>query len=250
MFKVGKVSYLNTLPLFFNWDELCVEFVEGTPAHLVRLLRKGDIQAGIISSVEYLMHQERYRIVPHISISSKERACSVMLFSQKPIERVESLYLTPASMTSKLLALYIIKEVYKNEPFITTNRQKAQAVLLIGDAALQEACTNRWSYVYDLGYEWYKLYRLPFVFALFTVRKEAPKELDHLIYSQVKRSVELFYTALQEGKVQVRGYGLDFLKAYFTECLEYNLDESKLTSLEIFKEILMKEVILSRMSNT
>lgn len=241
MFKIGKVSYLNTLPLFFAWDCSDVEIVEGTPAQLVELLRKGELQAGIVSSVEYLMHPESYRIVHNISISSKEKACSVMLFCKEPIDKVKSLYLTPASLTSKMLTLYIIREVYKKDPQIITDKDKAQAVLLIGDEALEEKSSNKWKYIYDLGYEWYKLHKLPFVFALFTVRKDAPEELDRLIALQVKKSLELFYKALEENRLRVGGYEPSFLKSYFTECLEYDLDEGKLASLELFKEILMKE---------
>jgi len=32
MFKVGKVSYLNTVPLFYRFEDLKIELVEGEPS--------------------------------------------------------------------------------------------------------------------------------------------------------------------------------------------------------------------------
>lgn len=245
MIKVGCVSYLNTLPLFYSWDTSKVKLVEGHPAQLVDMLRKNQIQAGIVSSVEYLLNPEQYRIVQGISISSREKACSVLLFSRSPIERIKSIYLTPASLTSRLLALYILK-TYGSEPEVIADKNDAEALLLIGDEALREKRSVRWEYVYDLGEEWFRLYRLPFVFALFLVRKDAPPWLDVFIQEQCSISKEEFYKRLSGGCFSVDGYTLTELREYFTACLDYGLDERSWKSLELFKEILMKEGIIYR----
>ncbi len=240
MLKVGKVSYLNTLPLFYRWDTSKVSLVEGHPSELVKKLREGQIQAGIVSSVEFLFHPENYRVVPGVSISSKERACSVLIFSRKPLELVQSLYLTPSSMTSKLLALYVVREIYKNVPNTVQKRDEADAILLIGDEAMREKSSNRWEYVYDLGEEWFRLYKLPFVFALFLVRRDAPQWLDHFIAEQCKRSREEFYKDLEEGGLKVQGYDYGYVKDYFKLCLGYELGQREEKSLEIFNQILTK----------
>ena len=244
MISVGKVSYLNTLPLFYRWDNSKVSLVEGYPSELVKKLREGHIQAGIVSSVEFLLYPENYRVVPDVSISSKEKACSVLIFSKKPLEFIESLYLTPASMTSKLLALYIVKEVYKNNPNIVQDKDDADALMLIGDEAIKEKSSNTWQYVYDLGKEWFSLYGLPFVFALFLVRRDAPELLDSLIEEQCKRSKEEFFQDLKKGRLELQGYDYNRLKDYFTSCLDYGLDRKAWKSLEIFKEILTRELII------
>jgi hypothetical protein len=41
MFKVGKVSYLNTVPMFYCFEDPMIELVEGEPSYLVSLLRDG-----------------------------------------------------------------------------------------------------------------------------------------------------------------------------------------------------------------
>ncbi len=242
MIKIGKVNYLNTLPLFYRWDPT-VCFVEGHPSELVQLLRKGKIQAGIVSSVEYLVNREEYIFVPNVSISSKERACSVLIFSEKPLEDVESLYSTPASLTSKLLALYILEKTYKRKPKVVEDKDKAQAILLIGDEAIREKLSNRWRYVYDLGEEWFKLHQLPFVFALFLVRRDAGPWLAEYIGKQCNNSKVEFYKDLYEGKINVEGLSRSFLLDYFNSCLFYELSEEEWRSLEIFNKFLMKKGI-------
>lgn len=241
MFKIGKVSYLNTLPLFFSWERGRVEFVEDVPSRLVELLRAGKIQAGIVSSVEHLKHPDIYRVVPGLSISSSKKACSVALFSKKPIQHIENLYLTEASVTSRFLALHILRDIYGASPYFIKSRERADAVLLIGDEAIEEKKRGKWEHVYDLGEEWYRAYGMPFVFALFLVRKDAPPWLDELIARECGKSLELFYEALRRGSLEVEGYDRAFLEEYFTHCLQYNLGEREWQSLNFFNEILSKE---------
>lgn len=241
MIKIGKVSYLNTLPIFYKWETSRIELIEGNPAELVIKLRRGEIQAGIVSSVEYLIHKEEYLVVPNICIASKERACSVTIFSKEPLEKIRSIYLTPSSLTSRELTLYILEKVYKNRPEILEDRDKAQALMLIGDEAIREKESGRWNYLYDLGQEWFKLHGLPFVFALFLVRRDSPSWLFEYITNQCKRSKEEFYKDLAWGKITVEGFDGEFLHHYFTQCLHYDLDADAWRSLDIFNGLLMKK---------
>ncbi|MFN7064739.1 MAG: menaquinone biosynthesis protein [Aquificaceae bacterium] len=243
MVKIGRVSYLNTLPLFYSWNS-DVFFVDGHPSELAELLRKGDLQAGIVSSVEYLMHEEDYLLVPGVCISSKEKACSVLIFSERPLEELKSIYLTPTSLTSKFLALYVLKKVYKREPSLVEEREKAQALLLIGDEAIKEKLSKRWIYTYDLGEEWYKIHKLPFVFALFLVRKDAPSWLCEYIKEQCERSKLEFYRDLTAGKIEIKEFDKGFILGYFSSCLSYELDHEALRSLYIFNGFLMEKLKL------
>lgn len=240
MIKVGKVGYLNTLPLFYKWDTSQTVLVEGHPSELVDRLRKGELHAGIVSSVEYLFHKEDYLIVPKVCIASRERACSVLIFSNRLLEDIKSLYLTPASLTSKELAMYVVKVIYGNSPELVKDRSKADAIMLIGDEAMIEKSLGKWQYVYDLGEEWFKRHRLPFVFALFLVRRDAPTWLCDYIAKQCSTSKDLFFKDLMQGRIKVNGFNQSFLVEYFTSCLQYDLDEKAIQSLGIFNGFLMK----------
>jgi len=238
MFKVGKVYYLNTMPLFYKFEDPSIELVEGHPSQLVQLLREGKIHAGIVSSVEYLLNPNLYRIIPNLSISSKEKVCSVMLFSKKPLDNVEKVYITPASLTSKYLCFYVLEQIHKLKPIYTNVREEADALLLIGDEALEIKKSNSYPYAYDLAQEWFKVHRLPFVFALFLVRSDAPTFLDEKIRELAFVSMDAFFRNLEEGKIKVNGYSTEELKEYFTECLNNSLGKEELLSLEIFSKFL------------
>ena len=238
--KIGKVNYLNTLPLFYDWDLSQVELVEGHPSELVIKLRKGEIEGGIVSSVEYLLNKENYIVVPNVCIASRERACSVYIFSKKPLEEISSIYLTRASMTARKLALYIVREIYKKDPEILEDKNKAQALMLIGDEAIREKQSKKWEYLYDLGLEWFKVNKLPFVFALFLVRKDIPSKYSEYIAEQCQRSKKKFFEDLEAGNIVVEGFDAGFVHDYFNHCLQYELDNKAWKSLELFNGILMK----------
>ena len=222
MLRVGKVSYKNTIPLFYKLSNF--EVVEGVPSYLVKLLREGKIDAGIVSSAEYFFNPDRYLILPNISISSKGKVCSVKLFSKVPLEEVKRVKISKASLTSRYLLFYIFE---KNFGFLPKEEEEGEALMLIGDDALK---VKGFPYTYDLAEEWYRIHKLPFVFALFLVRKETdPKEVSQL-YKSVKKSLDTFFKDLAFGEVSK-----DF---YFTECIDYSLGEEHIQSLKIFFDYL------------
>lgn len=224
MLKVGKVSYLNALPLFYKLSDFHI--VEGVPSQLVEMLRKGKIDAGIVSSVEYFFNPENYYILSDISISSRGSVCSVKLFSEKPIEKVERVKITKASLTSKYLLYYIFEEVLGKE---VREEEGEEAVLLIGDEAMNYEGKK---YVYDLGEIWYKIHGLPFVFALFLVRRNVEKSLAEKLKNELKKSLKSFFEDLEKGKFKEN--------FYFKECIDYELKDEHLKSLNIFFDYLAK----------
>ncbi|RUM28955.1 MAG: hypothetical protein DSY42_07485 [Aquifex sp.] len=227
MFKVGKVSYVNTIPLFHKLKSFPI--IEGVPSELVKLLRNGEIQAGIVSSVEYFFFPEKYLILPNISISSKGSVCSVKLFSHKPIEEIKSVNITSASLTSRYLLYYIFEEKFG---FLPEEKKlsEAEAILLIGDEALEN---EEYPYVYDLGEEWYKFHKLPFVFALFLVRRDADKDFSKRLHKEIIKSLNSFF------KEAINNFGR--YRFYFTDCIDYSLKDEHLRSLDIFFEYLSKK---------
>jgi len=225
MFRVGQVSYLNTVPLFYKL--VSFEIVKGVPSKLVKLLRKGEIQAGIVSSVELFFNPEKYYVLPDISISSKGRVCSVKLFSKKPICEIERVSITNASLTSRYLLHYIMEKKFNKEIFEVP---EGDAKLLIGDEAME---MDRYPFIYDLGKEWYEIHRLPFVFALFLVRRDADLDKARLLLKEVRESVKAFF---EEFPREFRDY-----EYYFKDCIDYSLKEEHLKALDIFFNYLSKK---------
>jgi len=119
MLKVGKIEYLNTVPVYYgfltgkvSYDS--VEFVEDVPSELNRLLREGELDVSVISSYEYLVNSNRYLLLPDFSISARKRVLSVLFLSTVPIHQLhrKDVWLTRSSMTSRELLKFLLREVY------------------------------------------------------------------------------------------------------------------------------------------
>lgn len=185
--KVGRINYANLFPIYYilekEFDCSQYEFIEGVPSQLNRMLRQGEIDLSPSSSVEYLRNKNLYNIIDKVSISSIGPVGSVFLFSKKPIESLDNelIKLTSQSDTSVALLDIILKRFHNLNCRFTVSSEpdvdNANAFLMIGDDALRynaEVKSGRASgmIVYDLGELWNKKTGLPFVFALWIVRKE------------------------------------------------------------------------------
>jgi chorismate dehydratase len=146
------------------------------------MLAAGDIDLCPSSSIEYGKSFEKYSLLPNLSISSIGAVKSVLLFSRVPIADLANLPvgLTTESDTSiNLLKIILAKKYGFHNLFQRTSLplseaiQQFSALLLIGDTALKASLANNGLYVYDLGELWHDFSGLPFVFALWIVRRDA-----------------------------------------------------------------------------
>ncbi len=253
MLRIGVVDYLNTIPLFLDMDEFTVKSVRGTPTFLIEKLRSGEIDGGIVSSVEYIINDNDYCILPGISISSKSnRICSVAIFSKKPLYKVDTIFITPESLTSRIFTIYLLEYIY-GKPVFEVSEEEADALMLIGDRAIYEYYYGEWEYVYDLAHEWYKLFGLPFIFALFIFRKEVLLEKKRevaLFKEHIFKSVQKFYKNMDNYINSINGISKDFLKYYFNECIEYGLSTEHIRSLSKLREIVSFYYSLSKRMQT
>ncbi len=226
MLRIGKVPYLNALPLFHSLRGF--DLVEGHPAELVKLLREGKIEGGIVSSVEYFFNPDLYYILPNVSISSREKVCSVLLLSDKPLREIRKIKVTASSLTSRYLISYIFKKIYSITPQEVSSGE--EAFLAIGDEALK--LKKKYSFTYDLGEEWFKHTKLPFVFALFLIRKDTPEECVRELYKRLQKSLRDFFT---NRKVS------PFTQEYVKNCIDYSLKGIHFKSLKKFFAFMEEE---------
>src|SRR5205814_7686427 len=98
--RLGAVGYLNARPLVYQIDRspnFSLRFA--IPSKCADLLHAGDIDVGLIPSIEYLRGKPM-AIVPGIAIASRGAVTSVMLYTTKPIEDVTSIAMDTSSRTS------------------------------------------------------------------------------------------------------------------------------------------------------
>ncbi|MFZ3207225.1 MAG: menaquinone biosynthesis protein [Geobacteraceae bacterium] len=184
--KVGRIDYANCTPIFealqTHSDGCEYRLIRGVPATLNMMLAHGEIDLCPASSIEYGKNPDSYYLLPDISISSIGPVRSVLLFSRLPLEelRHQTIGLTTESETSVnllkiLFAVNLAIPAFFERCTLPLHQALAKysALLLIGDSALAESGRNHDLFVYDMGELWYRFTGLPFVFALWIVRKEA-----------------------------------------------------------------------------
>ncbi len=264
--KVGKVSFINTLPVFYPLESGAVphdfEIIDGTPAALNTLLATGELDLGLVSSTEYARHFEKYLLLPDLSISCKKEVCSVLLLSKVPLEELDGqeILLTPKSDTSiALLKLLCSQRLalaprYRVTDYHITDSgwpDGAEAVLAIGDDALRLRKSPEVTLALDLGAAWHEWTGHSFVFAVWALRRETMAQKDGLIQQA--------YATL----LTARDYGLRHLGkitaalgqcSWFSkqECMqylqtiEYDLDGDKQAGMRFFFDMLYETGELTR----
>jgi len=185
MLRVGRIPFLNLLPIYraleAGFPLEYVRFVSGHPSELNRKLRTGKLDISPSSSIEYGNHPERYLLVPDVSISSRSKVMSVLLFSHRPVADLPggAIAVTRSSDTSIILLEILLREFLgKRNRLVRTSLPPADALrshpayLAIGDEAIRTSLAGVADHVTDLGEWWNRETGTPFVFALWIVSRE------------------------------------------------------------------------------
>lgn len=250
--KLGWIQYANVYPIFYvlqKEDLLTDEFhlVRGVPSQLNWALRNDLIDVSPSSSVEYLQNKNLYEYIDGISISSKEYVGSVLFFSDFELERIDGskILLSDQSATSHLLLRIILEKFIGLSPDydISSAPHTGENFLLIGDDALRYRKLNNGKKVYDLANLWYQYTGLPFVFALWIVRKEIINPSNELHYKYLILKERLLYARKKCSNYfseMVKDYYLrEFMSEeeilyYWKENMDYELTERHKESLRLF----------------
>ena len=176
--RIGAVPYMNAKPLIYGLDQHPdeIEMVFEVPSLLPGMLNNDQIDVAIIPSIEYF-RTGNYAIIPDISIASLGTVESVKIFSKVPLQNIRSAALDKSSLTSCALTRILLKEQYHLSPqYSQWNKQydiegtDTDAVLIIGDNALK--IIDNGYITLDLGQSWYEFTGLPFVYALWVVKRD------------------------------------------------------------------------------
>ncbi len=192
---LARVPYLNSAPFYrgLTLGER-YEFTDCLPRELGKKAAAGELLAGLLPVVDYIRLQDRFERIGHFGIAVRGRARSVLLFAMKPIRRLDgaTIAVTEETSTSACLLRLILEQRYHVQPgaYQRGADQAADALLLIGDEALRFKQTNtRYPFEIDLGFEWWLWQHLPFVFAVWAVRKEAAALEKKQLESAIARAL-------------------------------------------------------------
>lgn len=241
---IGKIPYLNSVPLYHYLDEEDLKIIPVTPHRLGKTFKQGNVVAGLISLMDYFDQEDTLELM-NWCLAARDQVQSVLLFSKYEWKELEgkTIGITGETSTSVRLLEILLKNKYNINATLERVESKEysdfSAVLLIGDTALKKLKEGikDFSFCYDLATEWYNWQKLPFVFAVFAVNKNLSDETRNLIQDSVKLSLakgidNLEAISSQHGKML--GYTPKGTKEYL-EGFNFHLGDGELEAIRVFK---------------
>jgi chorismate dehydratase len=235
--RLGAVSYLNAEPAVYGLDaDPGFRLERDVPSRIARRLHAGDVDLGIIPSIEYAFGH--YAIVPGSAIASRGAVRSVCLFHHGPLEKVRRVALDTSSRTSVTLAKVLLRERLGRSPqyvpmapSLVDMLAVADAALMIGDPALdQEGDVPR----LDLGEEWLRVTGLPFVFACWAGRAGSVNPAGVRRLQAALASGRAHFDEIAERQARGVPGRAERYRAYLRENIVFELGEAEQAGLREF----------------
>jgi len=236
-FRVGSVEYLNAVPLTRSIED---QVTFATPARLAELLRRDELDAALVSITEVLLN-DRYDILDGIAIASLGEVFSVLLAHKKPLEEAKEIFCDTASLTSvNLLKVLLAERGLKPEFKPLENYKEAKKkdfVLLIGDRAIDFQRASHKHEIFDLGAAWFELTNLPFVYAVWALRRGVENKALRRVLRETKHfGIETLDVIIRNHPA----YNLDFRKDYLGWQVHFHLGSDEKRGIAKFCELLLK----------
>ena len=238
--NISAVSYLNTYPFVYGIQQsgylqdyhLYLE----VPSMCAERLKSGEADIALVPAGA-LPDFRDYTVVSDYCLGAVKEVITVLLLSDKPLDKIRKIYLDFDSRTSARLvqvlanSFWMIKPEFERlKPGQAEDLKHKEAIVAIGDKTF--GMREHYKYSYDLAGEWIRFSGLPFVFAVWVALKPMPEEL--LIQ---------FNKALKFGVQNIDGV-LDYYSSrlprnadcrqYLTENISYTLDKVKKEGLNLF----------------
>jgi chorismate dehydratase len=236
-FRIGSVEYLNAVPLTRGIES---ELIFATPAKLAEMLRRDELDAALVSITEVLLN-DRYDILDGIAIASLGEVYSVLLAHKKPLEEATEIFCDTASLTSVnlLKVLFAEKDLFPQfkplESYDATSEK--DFVLLIGDRAIDFQRAPHAHEIFDLGSAWTEMTNLPFVYAVWALRRGIEnKELRRELRDAKKFGMDTLDYVIETREE----YDEDFRRDYLGWQIHYHLAADEKHGIERFCGLLRK----------
>ena len=248
---IGKIPFLNSVPYFHNFEKGRYKLLPVTPRTMGVLSREGQIDAGLFSLMDYYSQQEELDLLPW-GIATRDQVKSVMLFSKEGWAGLDdaAIAISDETATSVRLLQVLLKKKYGVHARFDrvqghlADYSRYKAVLLIGDQALRwnKLGLPGFELVFDLASEWYDWKKLPFVFAVWAVRKSMPEERKRELVSLVQNSLEISEDHFSEIG-EMHGSRIGLTKGEVKEYLEgfnFRLGEREQEAMKAFLKLVQE----------
>jgi len=267
--QIGRIDYLNIWHVFHLLGDTCPEgpefhYMPGHPSELNRALAEGRLDISPSSSFEYLLHAESYELLPGASICAHQEVQSVLFLSPAPPEELPAwlaanpgpVCLTGASATSTALLKVLwsqkwgLPEPQWLEVAPGAGLATGRPFLEIGNLALRHFVHLPAGYrIFDLATEWAAWTGLPFVFAVWIVRRGLSAQAGELLrrlqgrIADITAALDGHFEALSQLPDRPAWLGAPDLLRYW-RAMNYDLGPREQAGLALFGECCTRQGLL------
>ncbi len=236
-FIFAGAPYSNSAPLVDKLTEIDprVRVMNDHPANLVADLNVGKADVALIPVAHLFSHPE-LTMIEGLGVAADGPVKSVLLKCNVPPQEIKTIRRDPASATSNALAELVLKKHF-GCTVETAKGEEANAEVVIGDRALFSKPAPAGDI--DLAGAWKEMTGLPFVFAVWAVRKdfkeiEVVTEIAHKACAAGIQSIEEIATRY----ARELGHSESLWANYLSNTIHYLLDARDIEGLEQFKDFL------------
>lgn len=243
MLNIAAVSYLNTRPYLLGIEKyLNVPYRIHTypPRECTEKLKTGYANMGLVPAAT-LPELHDFIPISDFGIVAYSRVYSVSLYSQVELNQITHIFLDYQSRTSVALTQVLCQNFWKINPtFIPAYPDYEKEIththagIIIGDRAIH--LKPNYNYDFDLAEAWYTYTQLPFVFAVWVIRKDFYSPLLHHMLNEV------FDKAISEKEKHYAQWAKEhylpqnIVAEYLTKYIHYEISPKAQNGLNLFTE--------------
>jgi chorismate dehydratase len=249
--RYGRIAFVNVAPVETAFDagalERGADVVAGVPTRLNAMLLAGELDVAAISAAHYLAHRDELELLGDLCIAADGPVRSVFLISPVPpaLLHGKTVAVTAQSASARELLAALLANVHGVHPRFEVVEDALAAAragrpaLVIGDDALAARGLCAPACIHDLGEAWRAWTGLPFVFAVWAVRRDVlaarPEDVAALasVLAQARAWGATHREAVINAAIARRPFHRGLYADYFTR-LSYTLDARALRGLEHF----------------
>ena len=225
--------------------EICTD----TPARLGDQLSDGKLDMAMIPAIEFLKNADQYRLLPNISIASRNKVGTVLLVSKVPLDAIRTLALDERSRTSVALLQVLFSKVFPSGLKLTSQEPEPEkmlenndAALIIGDQAL--GFCKAGVLIYDLSEEWFNRTGKTFVHAVIAVREGIEVNCFQTLNNAKQEGLQNL-DAIAKAQAEKTGHPVALLQDYLKNKIRYDFDDEEMEGLVHFQSLCHESGLLT-----
>ena len=212
--------------------------VEDYPANIAALLMNGSIDIGLVP-VAIIPKLANHYVIGNHCIAATKAVASVCLFSNVPLQEIDTIILDYQSKTSIALCKLLCSAYWRITPKFEAASQNyineiggTAAAVVIGDRAF--LLKNKFAFEYDLASEWIAFTALPFVFAAWVANKKISEQF--ITQFDALQMVGLNNLPAVIAENPYTNYNLH---KYYTENISYTFSTDKYAGMKKFLSLIV-----------